>query len=416
MHGESMTRQIAVGPFTTLSGRSVVAALRDDSTTFGLDGVHSLSFDRAGRLLRAFWGGRSVRRSLDNRFIEKHKVGEYPWSYVRREMDSFECRRLLEMIARELTTIRESLAGPAPALSGPHIDDLRARLKDIRAWTPEALEADARRFRSVYLPVAILPPDQYGALVVQLTEGCSYNRCTFCRFYRGRTFRAKSPEEFRAHLRAVREFFGEGLRLRRSLFLADANALVLPPARLLEALEVLREELPPGCGSLRGVYSFIDAFSGAPRSAEQFRALAERGLRRVYLGLESGCDDLLRFLNKPATTREGLALTHTLKAAGVHVGIIVMVGIGGERYAERHIADSLAAVNAMGLGAGDILYLSPLAADPDSPYRQQEREAGIRPLTEAEVDAQLRMLRQGLRFNPGSRPKVAVYDIRDFLY
>jgi hypothetical protein len=109
-----MTRQIAVGPFATLAGRSVVAALRDDPTTFGLDGLHSLSFDRAGRLLRAFWGRRSVRRSLDNRFIEKHKVGEYAWSYARRELDSFESRRVLETTAQELTTIHDSLAGPAP--------------------------------------------------------------------------------------------------------------------------------------------------------------------------------------------------------------------------------------------------------------------------------------------------------------
>ena len=62
-----MSSQVAVGPFQSASGRSVVAALREDSTTFGLDGIHSLSFDRAGRLIRTFWEGRSIRRSLDNR-------------------------------------------------------------------------------------------------------------------------------------------------------------------------------------------------------------------------------------------------------------------------------------------------------------------------------------------------------------
>lgn len=129
-------------------------------------------------------------------------------------------------------------------------------MKDILGWSLEALEADAIRFRSVYLPVPILPPDQYGALIVQLTEGCSYNQCTFCRFYRDRPFRAKTSEELRAHLRAVREFFGEGLRLRRSVFLADANALVLPPARLVDAFDLLHAELPLGPGALRGVYSF----------------------------------------------------------------------------------------------------------------------------------------------------------------
>ena len=62
-----MSSQVAVGPFQSASGRSMVAALREDSTSFGLDGIHSLSFDRAGRLIRTFWEGRSIRRSLDNR-------------------------------------------------------------------------------------------------------------------------------------------------------------------------------------------------------------------------------------------------------------------------------------------------------------------------------------------------------------
>lgn len=136
----------------------------------------------------------------------------------------------------------------------------------------------------------------------------------------------------------------------------------------------------------------------------------------MYLGLESGCDDLLGCLNKPATRADALDLVHTLRAAGVHVGIIVMVGIGGGQFAERHIQDTRVALNAMNLGLDDLLYLSPLAVDPGSPYRQQEREAGIRPLTEAETDAQLRTLKAGLRFDPRGRPKVATYDIRDFVY
>jgi hypothetical protein len=411
-----MSSQIAVGPFRVISGRSVVAAVREDSTTFGLDGVHSLSFDRAGRLIRAFWEARSIRRGLDNRFIEKCKAGSYPWSYVRRELDASKRLALVMTITRELSAIQESLAGLESTQAEPHTGELRGRLKDILSWNPEALETDGVRFRSVYLPVPILPPDQYQALVVQLTEGCSYSQCTFCQFYRDRPFRVKSPEELRAHIRGIREFFGEGLRLRKSVFLADANAMVLPPSRLDEAFAILHEEFPLDSGDLRGVYSFIDAFSGVPKGSTQFRGLAGRGLRRVYLGLESGCDDLLRFLKKPATAGEARELVQQLKAVGVHVGVIVMVGIGGTQYGEPHVSETLATVNAMRLDSGDILYLSPLAAEPDSPYRQQEREAGIHPLTEAEIDRQLQTLKGGLRFEPGKRPKIAVYDIRDFIY
>lgn len=411
-----MTSRVAVPAFRAPSGRSVAAALYADATNLALGGTASLSFDRAGRLIRAFWDGRSIRRSLDNRFIEKRKAGTYPWSYARRELDPAERGALLEAISAELTGIQGCLSEARATLPDDQRLELGARVKHILDWSPKALEGDARRFRSVYLPVPILPPDQYGALVVQVTEGCSYNQCSFCRFYRDRPFRAKSLEELRAHLRDVRGFFGEGLRVRKSIFLADANALVLPPARLLEVFGLLREELPQGPRALRGVYSFIDAFSGMPKSSDHFRELAQQGLRRVYIGLESGCDDLLRFLHKPATAAEALDLVERLRAAGVHVGIIVMLGIGGDRFAGRHVSETLAVVNAMRLGPQDFLYLSPLAADPDSAYRQQEREAGIRPLTEAETDAELRALKAGLRFDPRGRPKVAIYDIRDFVY
>jgi len=73
-------------------------------------------------------------------------------------------------------------------------------------------------------------------------------------------------------------------------------------------------------------------------------------------------------------------------------------------------------VNAMGLGAGDIVYLSPLEVEEDSPYRAAERVAGIQPLTDDELDEQMRRLRAGIQSGPEGRPKIALYDIRDFVY
>jgi hypothetical protein len=408
--------QIALGPFPAGAGRSVQAALRNDSTTIDLNRRRALSFDRAGRLIRAFWDGRSIRRGLDDRFVEKRKTGPYPWSFARRELLPAERLALLEGTAREIAAVRDGVCGGSSVLPEPEAADLCERLTAALDWTPGALEADAVRFRSIYLPVPILPPDQYEALVVQITEGCAYNRCTFCRFYRDRPFRAKPASELRQHLQAVRELFGAGISLRRSVFLADANALVLAPARLIEAFDLLHEMLPFGPTSLRGIYSFIDAFGGAPKSPAHFRTLAERGLRRVYLGMETGCDELLRFLEKPGSRGEAAAVVQTLQAAGVAVGIIVLLGVGGEEYFGRHVSETLTAVNAMRLGPTDILYLSPLDADPDSSYRRREREAGMRRLGDAEMDAQLRAITAGLRTSPAGRPKVAVYDIRDFLY
>ena len=407
--------QIGLRPFTTSTGRLVRIAVRRDSTTVGLDDAHTFSFDGSGRLIRAFWNRQSVRRSLDNRFVEKRKVGPYPWSFARRELDPVERLGLLTTIVREIAAVRHTLRA-AQLLPDPHADDLDLRLTEILSWTPETLEADAERFRSVYLPVPILPPDQYEALVVQVTEGCAYNQCAFCRFYRDRAFRVKPPAELAEHIRAVGKFFGPSLSLRRSVFLADANALMLSAERLAQTFDLVRRVLPFGPTGLRGIYSFIDAFSGVPKSVDHFRALADRGLRRVYLGLETGCDDLLRSLGKPGSRHDALVLVRALRDAGIGVGIIVLLGVGGETYQSRHVEETLAAINAMALGSQDILYLSPLAADQDAPYRRQERETGIRPLSEEEMNGQLSALRSGLRGGPAGRVKVAVYDIRDFLY
>jgi radical SAM superfamily enzyme YgiQ (UPF0313 family) len=386
--------------------------MRDDSTTLGLDAARSVSFDAAGRLLRASWDGRSIRRSLDHRFVERRRTGRHPWRHVRRELSAAEAGALLETIRRDLRAVRDA-ARRVPAAEAGRAT-LGERLDAVLAWTAERLAAEAGRFAAVYRPVPVLPPDQHRALVVQLTEGCPYGRCVFCPFYRDRPFRVKTGAEFSAHLQAVRAFFGEGLSLRRGVFVGDADALALPAARLLDAFERLAAGLTPRLLE-HGIAGFIDAFGGSRKSLPEVRALARLGLRRVYLGLESGCDEVLAFLEKPAAAAEALALVDALHGAGVQVGVIVLLGAGGAALGARHVTETQAVLRAMRLRTGDILYLSPLVADEDSPYRRKEREAGIRAATDEEFEAQLQALRAAVQAGAGG-PKVAVYDIRDFLY
>jgi radical SAM superfamily enzyme YgiQ (UPF0313 family) len=275
-----------------------------------------------------------------------------------------------------------------------------------------------------------LPPDQYLALVLQATEGCHYNECSFCSFYRDQHFHIKSDVEFRAHIRAVNGFLGAGARLRRTIFLADANALVIPHPRLLyifdaldAAFDIAPEQLigaaltrwkaahPQG---ITGVYSFIDAFTGNRKPREQFAELAVRGLRRVYIGMESGHVPLLQFLRKPSLPEDVRHLVGEAKAAQVHVGVIVMLGIGGRHYAAEHVADTVAVLNSLGLDRDDIVYLSEFVDQPGSDYAAQTQAEGIDSLTGAEVHAQAHAIRAGLRF--AERPKIAAYDIREFIY
>jgi radical SAM superfamily enzyme YgiQ (UPF0313 family) len=263
--------------------------------------------------------------------------------------------------------------------------------------------------------VSILPPDQYLALVLQATEGCSYNRCTFCDFYRDRPFRVKGADELRVHIAAVRAFFGPAISLRKSLFLADANALVVPMPRLRAWLDVIGEEriLPAGAG----IYSFMDAFDVQRKTPDEWAELAARGLRRVYIGMETGDDGLLRWLRKPGTAADVHEAVGLLKRAGVAVSVIIMTGIGGERYAPAHVCGTIAALNTMPLAAGDIVYFSPFTDIAGSEYGALTRAEGIRPLTEGEMRAQEAAIRAGLRpFDPAHPPQLSRYDIREFIY
>lgn len=386
---------------TLSDGRAVAVRIRPQAFNILVgDETPSYSFDRAGRLIGAFVGGVNYKRGLDNRVLAKWPGTE---GRQRRWLTAEEARAFLD----EAYALAEAAAA---VCADP-------RLTTLTRWGWVALQADAARFAEVYRPVSILPPDQYLALVVQATEGCSYNRCTFCDFYRDRPFRIKAPAELREHLRAVAAFFGPGISLRKSLFLADANALVAPMARIRDWLAVIHAarsagELPGG-----GIYSFIDAFDVHRKSVADWQELRGRGLQRVYIGMESGDDALLRFLRKPGNVGDVIEAVAALKAAGLAVSVIIMTGIGGAQYAAGHVEHTIAALNAMPLVAGDIIYFSPFVDQPGSEYTGLAAEGGIAPLMPAQMQAQEAAITAGLRpCRAESPPQRSRYNIREFLY
>lgn len=385
----------------SLSGVGTVA-VRIRSQAINLlinDETPSYSFDLAGRLIGAFVAGINYRRGLDNRVLSKWRTAG----------GSRERRWLSQAEAREFLGAAYGLAERVARTSG------HPRLTVLQGWDWEHLQADAAWFAQIYRPVSILPPDQYLALVLQATEGCSYNRCTFCDFYRDRPFRIKSGDELRSHIMAVRAFFGPALGLRKSLFLADANALVAPMPRLRAWLDVIEESgIRPAGG---GIYSFIDAFDVHRKTAAEWHELATRGLRRVYIGMETGDEALLCWLRKPGTVQDVIESVHLLKAAGVAVSVIIMLGVGGRRFAEEHVMNSAAALNAMPLGRGDIVYFSPFVVHPGSEYSRLAAMEGIEALTEQEMAAQEAAIVARLRpADPNGSPQISRYDIREFIY
>jgi radical SAM superfamily enzyme YgiQ (UPF0313 family) len=280
--------------------------------------------------------------------------------------------------------------------------------EEVLQWTPERLAWESRRFESAYQPIAILPPDQYLAVVLQATEGCTWNSCTFCNFYMAKPFRMQTRNDFESHAGKVKELLGEGLRLRRGIFFADGNALALSNERLDPLLDVACQAFPG-----RDLFGFVDLYSGDRRTVAEWEHLVDRGLKRVYIGMETGLDELLDWVNKPGSARELEGFVGTLKEAGLQTSLIVMVGMGGREYRLRHRRASLDLLLQLPLDSQDLIYLSPFVEHQESRYQERRIAEGLTPMEEAEVQAELLVLAAELR---RGGLKVGQYDIREFVY
>lgn len=414
-------------------GRSASLRLAGDATVLAV-GDHTVSsFDLAGRPHALVRDGLTWRRAFDGRFLVKGGR-DMASGDTRRRVAASEGLPIAAAARLEARAIAAALAAQAVDAAAAVVDEAQHRLGGIAGMDDAALDADAARYRTVYRGgVGILPPDQYLSLVVQLTEGCSWNACTFCDFYRHKHFHLKSLDELRAHVAAVHAFFGPALALRRTLFLGDANALCVGHERLLPLLEYVSVRFPvaePGLGAgarrawlserperMEAVCAFVDAFTGAHKHAEAYREYARLGLRRVYVGLESGDPDLLRWLDKPGSPKDAEQLVATLREAGVAVGVIVLLGAGGEAFFETHASRTAEVLRRLGLGPGDLLYLSELVESESLPYAERAARDAIRPLTAERIAEQARRMLAGLSAstsNPG--PRIARYDIREFVY
>ncbi len=415
------------------SREALHVSLAAGSLTLSFAGRSNLSFDGEGRPVGAWYDGLTYRRSLDNRVLQKWLDNRPPLR--RRRFLSVEERDvLLARVYGDVRRVHGALhAGRLVALDATpaFIAGLDAWLDASLRWDAGRFEHEAAAFRSIYKPISILPPDQYLAVVLQATEGCSYNQCNFCTFYRDRPFRIKSPAQFAGHVAKVRDFLGAGLAMRKSVFLADANAVVIAQRQLRPLLQIVNEHFPfeqpeevalPGAEqSIRWMPEGVNAFISAPdalrKSPQDFAEMAELHVRRLYVGLETGHDPLRRFLRKPGSAGDVLDALHAIKAGGLNVGLIFMAGIGGEAFRAAHFKDTVALIQAAPLGPGDLVYASPFVASGDSPYLDDMRSAGYSSLDEATQRQEEERFRAAL--SPWAQQRgvrISRYDVREFIY
>jgi hypothetical protein len=395
--------------FRLPDGRPATLRLGEASTVLAVDGELVSSWDLSGRPYALVRESGTYRRGLDGGLLLKREAtAEAP--RVRSRLSASEGAPILEAARSEAIAALRSLRAGRPD-AGPEAA-ARDRLRTIAAMDVPALAGDAARFAEACGRVGILPPDQYLSLVVRLTEGCSWNACSFCSLYRDVPFRCKPPRELARHVAALRAYFGPSIALRRSLFLGDANALCLPQHELVPLLETV-------AAAFAGLplFSFVDAWTGRRKRPRDWRECAALGLRRVYVGLETGDPGLLAWLGKPGRPQDAVELVGALHEGGVAAAAIVLLGAGGERFDEAHVARTAEALSAMGLTADDILYFSEYAPDPSLAYgRRAAGAADLQPLPPRRARAQRDAITSALRHGDGAPPRVASYDIREFVY
>ena len=192
-----------------------------------------------------------------------------------------------------------------------------------------------------YVEPVYRPPSEAQSLILPVTDGCSWNQCTFCEMYQApqKAFRARSEDEVLDSLRRTGERYGSQIR---RVFLADGDALVLPTRRLLAILEAIRQHLP----AVHRVSSYCLARNLKKKSVAELTELRAAGLSMAYLGAESGDDEVLARVSKGETfdtTRDAL---DKLGAAGITRSVMILNGLGGQQLSDQHADNSARLANA----------------------------------------------------------------------
>lgn len=242
-----------------------------------------------------------------------------------------------------------------------------------------------RYYGSVYRP-----PSEAYSLIVQVTYGCSHNTCAFCSMYKEKRFSIRPLEEVLEDFRLARRAY----RRVDKVFLADGDALVRKADELYVILDTIRE-LFPEC---QRVTSYASPASIRIRTDGELRTLREKGLTMVYMGLESGCDAVLKRMNKGHGAAEIVEMGQKVRQNGIALSVTAITGLGGPELLEQHAIETAKAFNAM---TPEYIGMLTLMVEPETPLYDWVRDGSFQLLTQPQVLRETRLLVEALD-SPGS--------------
>ena len=236
------------------------------------------------------------------------------------------------------------------------------------------------------------PPSEAYSLLVQVTIGCTHNKCTFCSMYKDKKFWIRDPQEVIEDLAWARRHYR---RIER-IFLCDGDALALTNKKLLPILEFISQQFP----ECERVTAYARATDVLRKSEEELRQLRSAGITMVYIGAESGSDAVLEKINKGETRQQLIDGVRKAEEAGIQASVTFISGIAGKAGWEDHAIQTGTMISEM---QPSYVGLLTLLVDPDVPIAEEIRSGRLQLLSAEEVMAETLLMLEHTRV---SRPCV----------
>jgi hypothetical protein len=274
----------------------------------------------------------------------------------------------------------------------------------------------------------IRPPSEARSLLIRPTRNCPWNKCAFCHTYKDTRFELRSVEEIKTDIDAVRDIadaivdhsqkLGQGGKVNDAVvshvfgnesllgdqfrhvaawlyfggntaFLQDADTLIMKTDDLVDVLRHLREKFP----GISRITSYCRSRTASHKSVEDLKRIREAGLVRIHVGLESGCDEVLKFIRKGATAADHVKGGQHIVAAGISLCEYVMPGLGGARWSREHAVETARVLNAIN---PDHIRLRTLSVRRGTDLYERMRQGEFTPIGDEEILQEIRLFIENL--------------------
>lgn len=233
-------------------------------------------------------------------------------------------------------------------------------------------------FPIVYDQPVYRPPSEWRSLLIQVTIGCSNNKCTYCDMYRSKTYRVRTFEEVKLDLDKAFTFYRSIGKSPEKVFFCDGDALGAPMEMLTKCLDYLNTLFP----DIRRIGIYATAENILDKTQDELKLLVSKKLSIAYLGLESGDDKVLHMIVKGNTASEMVEASLKIKSCGFKLSTIAMLGVGGQKYSHDHILNT---AKVLSKTAPDFFSFLTTFSVPGTPYYKMVQRGLIKRLTSKEL-------------------------------